>query len=86
MKLNPEKTYFLQKLGAKNKSSLGYKDSFDIIKGNVVLISNGRAEWMIITHVRGDWYKTSPILKSQQKGKVIQFETENSFYKLSELK
>lgn len=80
--------YTLTKLGAKNKSSLGYPDRMVAIdSGEAFLVGAEQNEkeyiWIVLFGNNDDWFKTSPILsclKTDKNSYLI--ETENSYYEL----
>ena len=77
-------TYLLRKTGAKNKSKLGYLDSFDVIIGEVFLVGNEDEVWVMFGDGNG-WYKTSPVVSCTLTDMGFKFETWNSFYEALEV-
>lgn len=80
------KAYDLYKVGAKNKSSLGYPDEFKAARAaeiKIIGICEGSTTlvWILADEIIS-WFKTSPILSSSAKDGVISIETYNSTYEL----
>lgn len=78
--------YSLIKTSAKNRSPLGYADSFTAIENAKVFICThlDKFAWLVAESPH-NWFKTSPVLSTKKKGKNYLIETENSFYTLKRL-
>lgn len=82
-KIDYEGFYTLKKLGAKNKSPLGYPNAYTVTKGSVCLIGNQDFVAIYVTGMR-DWFKTSPVVSCKKVKNGFKIETENSYYLLEE--
>lgn len=77
--------YALVKTSAKNKSPIGYGDSFTALDhGRYFIGTHSEFAWLFGENATG-WFKTSPVLSVKKKGKNYLIETENSFYTLKRL-
>lgn len=77
--------YALVKTSAKNKSPVGYEDSFTALDhGRYFIGTHLEFAWLFGENAV-TWFKTSPVLSVKKKGKNYLIETENSFYTLKRL-
>jgi len=76
--------YRLTKSGAKNKSPY-YEDTMDCGTGIVFVLAQDDHVWISLIG-ENKWFKTSPIVAVGTDNGNILIETENSYYKLEEVK
>ena len=91
-KINFERMHKLTKVSSKNPSPYGYPDEMVAMdKGKVFVVGNTDTDetlvWIALTAIRGDWFKTSPIVKpiTKKNTKTFVIETKNSVYELERL-
>lgn len=93
-KIDYKKTYKLVKLGAKVPSARGYPNKMVALSEGEFFLCGAEQEeqafvWLIGFSTRGldgSYFKTSPILSCKEVKGGYKIETENSFYKLEEIK
>jgi hypothetical protein len=76
-----EKFCYLMKTGTQLEGK--FKTPFMVCKGYPSLIGDEEtgSVWIAVVGLR-DWFKTSPIISCKTKKTHIEFQTENSFYRL----